>query len=74
MFCSQIDSNYSIQIPVKELILLFIRRYNKVGDGTLANLVPILTGKYVEDIPWNESSKKPFDYFPFMWKNFSDKG
>ena len=54
--------------------LIFSNSYNKVGDGTLANLVPILTGKYVEDIPWNETQKQPFDDVPFIWKHYAARG
>ena len=49
--------------------------YNKVADNTYVNLVPMFAGKYVEELPWDEStSDVPFDAFPFLWKNFSDIG
>ena len=41
--------------------------YNKVADNTFPNLTPLLTGHYVEDI-WNQTAKRKFDYFPFIWK------
>uniref|UniRef100_A0A0C9RZ88 FRYL_0 protein n=1 Tax=Fopius arisanus TaxID=64838 RepID=A0A0C9RZ88_9HYME len=50
--------------------------YNKVGDNTYPNIVPVLTGlseKELQTTCWNETSK-PFDDCPFMWKNFSTSG
>ncbi|CAG2176048.1 unnamed protein product, partial [Oppiella nova] len=47
--------------------------YNKVADNTFPNLTPLLTGHYVEDL-WNETMDEPFDYFPFIWKEYQRKG
>ena len=41
--------------------------YNKVGENTFPNLIPLLTGFYAEDI-WNKSTYNDFDDFPFIWK------
>lgn len=49
--------------------------YNKVADNTFVNLVPILAGKYVEDLPWNETlNKQPFDKYEFMWDRYKEYG
>ena len=40
---------------------------NKVGDNMYPNLVPLLTGHYVEDI-WSNTVKQKLDYFPLIWK------
>ncbi|XP_015114956.1 uncharacterized protein LOC107039709 [Diachasma alloeum] len=50
--------------------------YNKVGDNTYPNLVPVLTGLSTTELQttcWNDTSK-PFDDCPFIWKNFSTSG
>lgn len=50
--------------------------YNKVGDNTFPNLIPILTGKTIEeltDLCWKNSNTK-FDKCPFLWKNYSGQG
>lgn len=49
--------------------------YNKVADNTFVNIVPLTTGKYVKELPWNEKlAKEPFDRYNFIWKNYSDNG
>ena len=49
--------------------------YNKVADNTFVNLVPILIGRYVEDLPWNETLRNlPFDKYDFMWKLYKEYG
>ncbi|XP_034952238.1 uncharacterized protein [Chelonus insularis] len=50
--------------------------YNKVGDNTYPNLVPVLSGlsdKELQSLCWN-STKQPFDNCPFLWKNYSKAG
>lgn len=52
-----------------------LQGYNKVADNTFVNIVPMTMGKFLEDIPWNESmSNKPFDSYNFIWKQYSNKG
>ncbi|GAB1599593.1 uncharacterized protein LOC115222734, partial [Argonauta hians] len=49
--------------------------YNKVADNTLVNVVPLLCGKYLKDLPWNETlNRKPFDKYNFIWKKYRKKG
>lgn len=50
--------------------------YNKVGDNTFPNVVPILTGLSVEELTmlcWNNSNTV-FDECPFIWKNYKNHG
>ncbi|XP_057325830.1 uncharacterized protein LOC130667915 [Microplitis mediator] len=50
--------------------------YNKVGDNTYPNLVPVLSGLSEKEFRlncWN-NTKLPFDKCPLMWKNFSEAG
>ncbi|XP_043482911.1 uncharacterized protein LOC122511609 [Leptopilina heterotoma] len=50
--------------------------YNKVGENTYPNLVPVLTGLSSEEVEktcW-KSKNSPFDSCPFIWKNFSSAG
>ncbi|XP_061179332.1 uncharacterized protein LOC133187952 [Saccostrea echinata] len=50
--------------------------YNKVADNTFVNIVPMTLGKFIEEMPYNESvgSNEPFDKYNFIWKQFSMKG
>ncbi|XP_046394681.1 uncharacterized protein LOC124162246 isoform X2 [Ischnura elegans] len=62
--------------------------YNKVGDNTLPNLLPILTGVSLPDANNHDpkvgkpvygkgcwpNNKYVFDKCPFIWRNFSEKG
>ena len=49
--------------------------YNKVEDNTFVNIVPMMVGKFVHEIGWNETMRrKAFDDYDFIWKNFSSAG
>lgn len=49
--------------------------YNKVADNTYVNIVPMTVGKFVEELPWNETmADVPFDEYGFVWKTFSKYG
>ncbi|GIY23129.1 hypothetical protein CDAR_469662 [Caerostris darwini] len=49
--------------------------YTKVGDNTFPNLVPMLTGHFVEHY-WNESLRDEmyFDSVDLIWKDYAKKG
>ena len=73
--------NFVRQMPrtrrylVQQLKAVELKGYNKVADNTYVNLVPMFAGKFVEELPWNESiSSVPFDRYNFLWKNFSARG
>ena len=46
--------------------------YNKVGDNTFPNLIPLLLGKNVSELRWKKF--ETFDRFNFIWDRFSTKG
>lgn len=49
--------------------------YNKVADNTFVNIIPMMMGKFVSEIGWNETMlHHPFDDYNFFWKNFSNAG
>ncbi|XP_063413992.1 uncharacterized protein LOC134696239 [Mytilus trossulus] len=49
--------------------------YNKLADNTFPNIVPMTTGKYLEELPWNETVKDvPLDKHDFMWNKYSREG
>lgn len=50
--------------------------YMKVGENTLPNLTPLLTGRRVwtDEVPITDYTTQPFDSFPFVWNNFSNNG
>ena len=51
--------------------------YNKVADNTFVNIVPLLTGETAEALGYPDTGqviKKPMDYMPLIWKNFSRLG
>ncbi|PVD34583.1 hypothetical protein C0Q70_05859 [Pomacea canaliculata] len=73
--------NFMRQMPrtrdflLHELDAVEMLGYNKVADNTFVNIVPMTTGKFVKELPWNETMvAKPFDDYPFIWKNFSEAG
>jgi hypothetical protein len=49
--------------------------YNKVADTTFVNIVPMTAGKYVDQLPWNESIRwTSMDEYNFIWNNYSANG
>lgn len=54
-----------------------LKRYNIVGDGTPAALIPLLTSKHEEELPntlhSSLNSKFVDKAYPFIWKNFSEQ-
>ncbi|XP_050416804.2 uncharacterized protein LOC126830459 [Patella vulgata] len=60
---------------LRHLDAIELQGYNKVADNTFVNIVPMTTGRFVEELPWNEQkSGEPFDKYNFIWKNFSSSG
>ncbi|XP_054721636.1 uncharacterized protein LOC129231366 [Uloborus diversus] len=60
---------------IKENLSSFeLKGYTKVADNTFPNLVPLLTGQFIEYY-WNESMRDMFfDHVDFIWKNYSERG
>ncbi|CAM1154259.1 Uncharacterised protein g11142 [Pycnogonum litorale] len=50
-----------------------LKTYNKVGESTLENMIPLLTGKYLPHY-FNELVTPSFDHVDFIWKAFSNRG
>lgn len=52
--------------------------YNIVGDGTPQAFIPILTAQTETELPLTRKRYKNANYvddvYPFIWKNYSDKG
>lgn len=65
----------TVQI-LKDLNAIEFYGYNKVGDNTFPNLIPVLTGMSERELTKNcwPSKNTRFDDCPFIWKNFSENG
>ena len=51
--------------------------YAKVLENTLVNVVPILTGKFVEELvgePYDERIYDPMENYRYIWNDFADEG
>ncbi|GIY13847.1 uncharacterized protein CEXT_199881 [Caerostris extrusa] len=51
--------------------------FNKVGDNTFPNLIPLLTGydeRELKHVCWNASRDEPLDKCNFIWKRFAAEG
>ncbi|KAK6172781.1 hypothetical protein SNE40_016373 [Patella caerulea] len=60
---------------LRHLGAIELQGYNKVADNTFVNIVPITTGRFVEELPWDEQKRgEPMDKYNFIWKNFSSCG
>ena len=60
---------------LKDLGAFEMNGYNKVEDNTFVNIVPMMVGKFVQEIGWNETMRRQaFDDYNFIWKNFSKAG
>ncbi|XP_046379136.2 uncharacterized protein LOC124150965 [Haliotis rufescens] len=73
--------NFMRQMPLSRTYLLEdleaieMLGYTQVDDGTFPNIVSLTTGKSLAELPWNRTmSRKPFDGYNFIWKNFSNCG
>uniref|UniRef100_T1IU56 Sulfatase N-terminal domain-containing protein n=1 Tax=Strigamia maritima TaxID=126957 RepID=T1IU56_STRMM len=54
--------------------IIDLKGFIKLADNTFVNVVPLLTGLFVEEC-WNETMHNvPLDYLNIIWKDFSDKG
>lgn len=60
---------------VSKMSAFDMKGYTKVGDNTFPNLVPLLTGHFVEHY-WNETLRNvmTFDHLDFVWKAYSERG
>ncbi|XP_050415130.2 uncharacterized protein LOC126829361 [Patella vulgata] len=60
---------------LRHLDAIELQGYTKVADNTFVNIVPMTTGQFVEELPWNETKRmEPFDKYNFIWKNFASNG
>lgn len=60
----------------KQLDAVELLGYNKVGDNTFVNMIPVLTGLYekeLTDLCW-PTPNTHFDQCPFIWKRFKEAG
>lgn len=66
------------QMPsLREFILKNMSAYEypgltKVGYNTLPNIIPLLTGKHLQETNWEEHQS--FDHLDYIWKKYSDRG
>jgi hypothetical protein len=52
-----------------------LKGYNKVGENTFPNFIPLLTGLFHTELATEYEIKNfYFDNWPIIWKNFSAKG
>ncbi|XP_072395594.1 uncharacterized protein [Diabrotica undecimpunctata] len=73
--------NFNRQLPktikfLKHIGGVEMLGYNKVGDNTFPNIIPVLTGNSVEEITkgcW-PTHNHHFDNCSFIWKSFKEKG
>lgn len=61
---------------LKQLNAVEMLGYNKVGDNTFPNLIPVLTGLSEEELVklcWPTTSNR-FDKCPFVWNDYKKRG
>lgn len=73
--------NFHRQIPktldaLRRIKSVELLGYNKVGDNTFPNLIPVLTGLNESELKVNcwPNRTSRFDSCPFIWKKFEGKG
>ncbi|GAB1606859.1 uncharacterized protein LOC115222996, partial [Argonauta hians] len=72
--------NFMRQMPLTRNFLLDhgaleMFGYNKVGENTFPNMVPLLTGHYVEELPGSSKlGNEPFDKYDIMFKHYNKSG
>ena len=50
-----------------------LEKQHTIGDNTIKNIVPMLSGLKHELLIGKHKVPPPFDNFPFIWKEFSNK-
>lgn len=67
----------SSEYLIKTLKSRILSRYNIVGDGTPAALIPLLTSKHENELPStvkeNKNSSFVDEAYPFIWKEFKQE-
>lgn len=58
----------------QNLSAYILKGYTKLGDNTLPNMVPFLTGSYAFSKEFPVEDHKPFDNHSFLWRNISSSG
>nr|XP_019550987.2 uncharacterized protein LOC109420969 [Aedes albopictus] len=68
--------NLTAEMVIERLRGVELFGYNKVGDNTYPNLVPVLTGLDVDELSAAclPNSNSTFDLCPFIWKKFGATG
>lgn len=71
----QLPNTYKV-LTSPPLSAISLLGYNKVGDNTFPNLVPLLMGLSAKEIKslCATTQKHKFDLCPFIWKNFAARG
>ncbi|GBN68834.1 hypothetical protein AVEN_58478-1 [Araneus ventricosus] len=62
---------------LKDMEAVEMYGFNKVGDNTFPNLMPLLTGydeRELKHVCWNASKKNPLDKCNYAWKQFAKEG
>ena len=62
-------------ILLRQMDAVELKGYNKVGDNTLPNFIPLLTGKSIGEF-YNGSARKTFVFGDngFLWQRYSNAG
>ncbi|CAF0955093.1 unnamed protein product [Brachionus calyciflorus] len=67
----------SSEFLIKTLGVKTFNQYNIVGDGTISNVVPLLTSKHEHELPPVNKENKKSSYvdhvYPFIWNEFKNE-
>ncbi|XP_064475823.1 uncharacterized protein LOC135389720 [Ornithodoros turicata] len=58
----------------KNMTAIELKGVNKVGDDTLTNLLPLLTGLHYDEADVMHGLSRHLDWYPFVWKAYKDAG
>ncbi|CAM1322057.1 Uncharacterised protein g7976 [Pycnogonum litorale] len=66
--------NKTKEVLIGQLKAIELKVYNMLGQSTIPNLIPMLTGSTFEEIKSTCSkTKQPFDNCTFVWSEFKDR-
>lgn len=68
------NMNRTRSVLLQDMNAIELLGYTKVGENTILNLIPMLSGQFVKELPYNFSRPTSYDSYNFIWNDFKRAG